>query len=74
MDEIIIKFAYDMAFRDSTMRKVFSKKEDESDTEFQNRKSVIKEKAYFPVQQYIENIFNNHNPDPLETIINISEL
>ena len=47
MDDKILKFAYDMAFRDATLRNAFTKyktnEDEESDENFRNRKKQIKD-------------------------------
>ena len=68
------KFAYDMAFKDSTLRNAFVKKDkSETDLEFQNRKQYIKENAYCIVKKYIDDIFAKKHPDPIIPIKMIAE-
>ena len=66
------QFAYDMAFKDSTLRNAFVKKS-KSDLDFQNRKQYIKENAYCIVKEYIDDIFEGNHPDPIIPIKKIEE-
>ena len=77
MDDKLLKFAYDMAFRDATLRNAFIKyksdESEESDEHFRSRKKLIRDGAFNDVKKYIDLIFAGCKPDPLETIICISD-
>ena len=68
MDEKLLKFAYDMAFRDATLRKAFSKRKDEKDYEFQERKEAVYKGAFDYVKKYIDGIFLGGKSNPIEII------
>lgn len=72
MSEIIqnrmFKFAYTMAFRDATLRTAFQRNDGELDDEYRERKEKIKTGAYDIVKSYINEIFLEHYPNPVNTI------
>ncbi len=74
MNTAIFKFAYEMAFRDATMRKAFPKRAGESDKDFKNRKQSAKDVAIGTVETYIKGIFATAKSDPIDVIKDVSEV
>ena len=75
-EDKIFKFAYDMAFRDATMRKAFPKLDDEKTVEngeelFYRRKKRVKDNAEAFVEAYINAILSGFFPCPYDTIIEV---
>ncbi|MCR5324858.1 MAG: hypothetical protein K6E85_16500 [Lachnospiraceae bacterium] len=73
INDKVFKFAFDMAFRDATLRMAFPRKSGEQNSDFQKRKEVVRDKDKPIVKNYIDSIFDNGNnepPDPTEYIIN----
>lgn len=77
----IFAFAFDMAFRDATMRNAFKRRESEqhkqSDTKevkaekdelYRQRKEDVKVNARDRVKRYIDEIIDERYPDPIQAI------
>lgn len=71
MEYQLFKFAFDMAFRDATLRKAFPKNEEEYGKNFQERKERVKNKSMEFVKKYIDDLFDKGPIDPKDTIISI---
>lgn len=68
----LYEFAYKMAFRDATMRNAFRRLDDEEESHFKAIKEEMRNNYVDYVKEYIEAIFREQYPQPLEYIEKIS--
>lgn len=75
INDKIFDFVYEMAFRDATMRKAFSKKENEDDKAYGERKKNVKDIAKDKVSGYIQKIFDDNVGEKtcIKTIFEVTE-